>query len=536
MYIDAKQRFRRLFRLRTILLVVMLSVLFLPLSSLFFFRFYENELVRKTENELIMQSAVFATVYRELIGKNTIDPKSQYTPIEPQLDFSSQKILPRRPAGIVIDSTQLTFNQKKAIQAGQRMQRILFNSQRITLAGIRILDSTGVVVAGRGELGESFAHVFEVKQALEGRYISVFRERISDEPPPSIASLSRGTGVRVFTAFPIIDRGEVYGVVYLSRTPKNILKHLYTIKEKVLLILVLLFVVTGLIVLFISSRLSRPIRELIEQSQRVTRGELDTVEVIRQPGTYELSELSNSFSEMSQALYERSQYIQQFASHVSHEFKTPLTSMQGSLELLLEHNDDMKDEQRLHFLNNLQKDTERLKNLVSRLLEQARADALHRTTEFTAILSVLKEFQSSYLDENFKLKFSTETDYYLKISADSLHDILRNLFDNSFQHGANCVEISFKENKGDLEIAIRDNGSGISEANKKRIFTPFFTTRRETGGTGLGLGIIESILKAENGSIKNLAMDEADNNDKSHIKGSIKDKGALFVITLKLSL
>ena len=518
MYIDAKQRIRKLFRLRTILLVVMLSILLLPLASLFFFRFYENELVRKTENELIMQSAIFSSIYRELLGQNQVNRDFKYTPIEAQLDFSQHQILPRRSAA----KKPLQMSDKKARSAGRRMQRILLNSQQFTLAGMRILDEHGIVVAGRGEINMSLAHVEEVKSALEGKYTSVLRERISDEPPPSIASISRGTGVRVFTAFPIInsggDKDKVLGVVYLSRTPQNILKHLYGIKEKVFVILLLLFVLTGLVVLFISSRLSRPIRELIEQTQKVTRGEIDTVEVIKQPGTYELSKLSTSFAEMSQALYERSLYIQQFASHVSHEFKTPLTSMQGSLELLLEHNDDMTEEQRLRFLNNLQGDTERLKSLVNRLLEQARADALQGSTESTSLIATLEELKSRYLDANLQLHFSGGKDYMLMMSNSSLQSVLCNLFDNSLQHGADRIDITLKEIDQHLKIYIQDNGSGISKANQKKIFTPFFTTRRETGGTGLGLGIIESLLNASNGSLENRVV----------------DKGALFIISFPL--
>ena len=64
MPIDAQQRVRKLFSLRAILLMVMLSVLLLPLGSLYFFRFYENVLVQKAEVQLITQSAVFASVYR----------------------------------------------------------------------------------------------------------------------------------------------------------------------------------------------------------------------------------------------------------------------------------------------------------------------------------------------------------------------------------------------------------------------------------------------------------------------------------------
>ena len=520
MPINTRPKIKRLFRLRTILWVVMLSVLLLPIGSLYFFRFYENELVRKTEIELISQSAVLATVYRELIGKNSIEKEPLYTPIFPSLDLSQPNaVLPRRP----LSRVPLKYNQTKwypiAQQAGKRMQNILKNTQRVTLSGIRILDANGVVVAGSNELSRSLAHVKEVKKALKGEFSSVIRRRVSDQPPPSIASLSRGTGIRVFTAFPIIDQGSVYGVVYLSRTPQNILKHLYGIKEKIALLIIVLLGLTSLIVMFISSSLSRPIRELIDQIQKVTRGEAETIKVLKHPGTRELSVLSNSFAEMSKTLHERSQYIQQFAAHVSHEFKTPLTSMQGSLELLEEHIDEMPVEQRQRFLNNLKGDTERLKNLVSRLLEQARADSLSTSVEKTNLLKTLNILKSRYADSTVILEYDeTETNYDVVVTDSALESILANLFDNSLQHSATHISINAKNKNGQLEISVHDNGQGISVANQKKIFTPFFTTRRESGGTGLGLGIIESILKASNGTIRNITV----------------EKGALFVISLRL--
>ena len=81
MRINAIPRLKRLFRLRTILMVVLLSVLFLPLSSLYFFRFYANEQIHKTEIELISQSAAFSAIYRELIQHNTPAKAGDYTPI-----------------------------------------------------------------------------------------------------------------------------------------------------------------------------------------------------------------------------------------------------------------------------------------------------------------------------------------------------------------------------------------------------------------------------------------------------------------------
>ena len=348
----------------------------------------------------------------------------------------------------------------------------------------------------------------------------MLRERVSDEPPPSIASLSRGTGIRVFVAFPIVDQGEVEGVVYLSRTPQNILKHLYSIKEKVILLGLLLLGLTGLIVMFISSRLSRPIRELIDQTKKVTSGESTTVEVLKQPGTYELAELSNSFAKMSETLNERSQYIQQFASHVSHEFKTPLTSMQGSLELLQEHGDDMPEDQRKRFIDNLAADTDRLKRLVNRLLEQARADSLQSRTDSSNLLKNLKATESRFADTELSFEYHQDSnfDVQVNIPQTSLQSVFSNLIENSLQNGATHLMVATQILSDRVVIAFHDNGSGISEANSDRIFTPFFTTKRDTGGTGLGLGIIESLLKASNGRIENKAV----------------ENGALFEVTLEL--
>ena len=116
------------------------------------------------------------------------------------------------------------------------MHNIMVNTQKYTLAGMRLLDQNGTVIAGRSEIGKSLRHIQEVRGALMGQYTPVIRERISDQPQPPLASISRGTGIRVFIAFPILHGNKVKGVVYLSRTPQNILKHMYQIRGKLILL------------------------------------------------------------------------------------------------------------------------------------------------------------------------------------------------------------------------------------------------------------------------------------------------------------
>jgi signal transduction histidine kinase len=492
-------------------MVVMLIILMFPLISLYFFRFYENELVRKTELALITQSAIISATYRTFLNPiNTTKvatlPSPYYIPVKPQLDLSLHPTLPRRPVAVTTTNTQ----DPQAWKVGQQLQHIIIEAQRTTLAGFRILDATGMVVAGRYERGQSLAHIPEVQRALQGNYTAVIRQRISDEPPPALASISRGTRIRIFTAFPIKDDKKLYGVVYLSRTPQNIVKYIYEHKEKVLLLVTLLISITLLIVFFISYHLVRPIRELTHATYKVTQGVHKTIDIPTQPGTYELAQLSESFKQMSIALNERLEYIHQFASHVSHEFKTPLTSMQGALELLQEHSDGMSIEQRNRFISNLLADTERMKQLMNRLLELARADSLQTSPQTTVVLPLLDKLTTHYKNQGLALTLTTKTHLSshephkicVNIAKEAFESVLRNLLNNSLQHGATTVKITLNiTTKKHLYLDLHDNGEGISIANQANIFTPFFTTKRETGGTGLGLDIVTSLLKVWHSSI-----------------------------------
>ncbi|MFB2603656.1 ATP-binding protein, partial [Rhizobium phaseoli] len=75
------------------------------------------------------------------------------------------------------------------------------------------------------------------------------------------------------------------------------------------------------------------------------------------------------------------------------------------------------------------------------------------------------------------------------------------LAENALQHGATLLEFAISADDRNVVFLVRDDGSGISEANRERIFQPFFSTRREQGGTGMGLGIIRAMLSAHGGKI-----------------------------------
>lgn len=90
----------------------------------------------------------------------------------------------------------------------------------------------------------------------------------------------------------------------------------------------------------------------------------------------------------------------------------------------------------------------------------------------------------------------------MRISAENLETVLINLCDNALQNGADVWQIDLREQGDSVLIHLQDNGKGVSAANAAKIFTPFFTTRRQEGGTGIGLGIVTSILNAYGGTIR----------------------------------
>ncbi len=509
--------------LRSIIFVMLLIVLLLPLAGLFFFRIYENQLVRQTESELIAQSAVIGSVYAGEVRKAAISvaalgpialvsPTSnvRYHPIEATLDLTSSVIGPRRPDGI--KPVQPVDPQLLAI--GQSLSGILIQTQDVTLAGFRLLDPQGVVIAGGNEIGLSLAHVDEVAMALKGSFRSALRQRVSDEPPPPIYSISRGTKVRVFTAFPVLIDGHVAGVIYASRTPSNIVKQLYAERKKLALAALSILAGTLLLGFLVSRTLTGPISELTDRTRRIIAGDREALHPLNHHGSREMAELSQGFLTMAQNLRDRSDEVSTFATHVSHELKSPLTAIQGAAELL--RDSEMSEAQRKKFLNNIIGDTSRLNLLVRRLLDLARASSIKAQVSRSTLAQTLADIGDH---RGLEIIVLGGDELPVAISAQNLGAVLTNLLENAANHSASRVTIEIEHDATDVHLSIIDNGTGISRGNAPKIFDPFFTTRRDDGGTGMGLGIVKALLEAHGGTISFVPS----------------DSGTKFLLTLPLA-
>lgn len=496
------------------LTLVLLTVLMLPIMGVFFFRIYENQLIHQTEAELIGQSAVLAALMRREIEAASLPdallgawvapspPEGEYgpyQPILPRLDLASDDLRPRRPEAKLPEvSAGPLF-----LAVGARLAPELSETQKITLAGFRVLDPQGVVIAGHEEIGLSLAETEEVKEALQGHFRSILRLRVSRHEPPPLYSLSRGTRVRIFTAMPVVVRDRVAGVIYASRTPSNVLQHLYEERHKAGLAALCMLSLTLVIGLLFHRILVGPIRELLVRTRAIARGDRQAIQPLSRHGTQEIATLTQGFLDMAGSLASRSDFIATFAAHVSHELKSPLTSIQGAAELLrddLEAGSKKMDAMfRERFLDNIITDTQRLTTTVNRLRELAQAETTP-TAGSTSLEQMIPALRACFPGLTFSI--SGDISQLLAISAENLRIVLSHLADNAVRHGADKLAISIQHDNENAFLTVSDNGSGISPNNRANIFNNFFTTRRTQGGTGMGLPIVRAMLAAHRGTIE----------------------------------
>ncbi len=515
----SRERGRLRPRLWMVFATVGLGAFVLALLGLVAVRVYDDQLIRHTEGELIAQGAVVAEVYRALLREQgpgedhglarsapwpfPMAAGARIRPILPMLRASSEPLPPDEDPPPALVPAEF-----HAQQAGAKLSPLLAEAARATLAGIRVVDVQGVVVASSaGGAGSTLAAREEVRRALRGEPFSLLRKRRSDPEDASLASLSRDTGVRVVVAVPVLEGERVWGAVVLSRTPMTFAKALYADRWNLFATGFVLLGVVAVMALVAATLVVRPVRALVQQTRAIAASTPSGLQPVPSPVVEELAELSEALANMATALRDRNQYIRSFTANVSHEFKTPLAAIQGAVELLRDSSERMSPEQRERFLSNIDADARRMTRLVQRMLELGAADTLESTPAQLELAPLLASLVERARAEQLSVEVAAvPAGLRLALPAEVLEAVLWQLVTNAHQHAGPGVRVWLAAEVLDggrwAHVTVRDDGKGISEANRKRIFDAFFTTARERGGTGLGLTIAQSMLRAFGASLE----------------------------------
>ncbi len=263
-----------------------------------------------------------------------------------------------------------------------------------------------------------------------------------------------------------------------------------------------------LISLGIARRLSRPIQALTGAAQSLRDGDL--TQRVKPKGKDEIGQLANSFNHLAESLERQEKYRKKLTGDLAHELRTPLANLQTHIEGIIDGVLPSTPEN----LTSVHEEILRLGRLVGNLEELNRAEAsrLNLKKEKTNLKALVErtisQFQPRYLDKDVELTVSLpEQSIELTVDQDKISQVLNNLLSNAlkFTPKGGSVEVAARRKGREVEISVRDTGTGISEKDLPFIFERFFrggNGENRAKGSGIGLTIAKELTEAHGGKIE----------------------------------
>ena len=335
--------------------------------------------------------------------------------------------------------------------------------------------------------------------------------------------------VTLFSAIPVRSDDEVVGAVVVSRSTFRILGDLYDVRLSIFRVVLASVLVAVVVSVLFTATIVRPLTLLRRDASHL----LDHQGRLR--GRFrgssrqdEIGELSRALEVLSRRLGERLDAIESFASDVAHELRNPLASLRTATEMLSESAEPAVREKLLH---QALSELARLERMLSDLLEMARMDSHleeedQTPTELTKLVrDVARGFAARARSEvTVNTTPGSPENLVVRASPHRLVQVLENLLDNatSFAPPGTAVTVGLARLDESAIITVRDQGPGIPEGDREKVFRRFFTARPEGQArhTGLGLAIARAIVGSYGGTL---------------VVADHPGPGAAMVVTLPLS-
>ena len=313
-----------------------------------------------------------------------------------------------------------------------------------------------------------------------------------------------------FEAFPLADVATTLG----------------TIQTTLLIGVILITVAAAFLGSTTSKNVLRPLLRVTGAADEIATGGLDTrLEVEKDP---DLEKLVTSFNDMADAVQQRIEREQRFASDVSHELRSPVTALGAAVDVLVSRREDFSERNK-EAIDILASQVKRFDRTVVDLLELSRLDAgagednvdsVHLVDLVTRIMSRHSFDQVELVQTIPKLQNSGDLDDAVMLDRRRVERILLNLLENARDHGGGATRVSLSCIDNYFVLSVEDSGQGIALSERSRIFERFArgTAARLSTGSGLGLAIVQEHARSLGGN--------------AHVENS-PTGGAKFVVTIK---
>ena len=351
--------------------------------------------------------------------------------------------------------------------------------------------------------GQRFGLTRLPRSALGGAELDRDRQVIVEFTPPG------ETRRLIAAAQPVrLVRGtEPFGWLIVAKPEAELREQWLTLFGRLALALAVGIALGGVLFLWLSRRLTEPVRALTRATEDVAAGRYD-VEIPEARGHDEIALLTERFSGMVAKLAEAEQLKRSFLMSVSHELRTPLTAIRGHVEALRE-GIVTEPEQIDASLDIVAAETDRLERLVGDVLDLAKLQA-HRFTvrrEEVDLERVLDQAYGAFTEEarrreiDYRVSGKDEAPVIVS-DGDRVLQVITNLLSNAFRWtpDGGRIELQLATSNGAVAVDVLDTGPGVPPAQRRRIFEAFVSD--DVNGTGLGLPIARELAVALGGAIE----------------------------------
>jgi len=317
-------------------------------------------------------------------------------------------------------------------------------------------------------------------------------------------------------------------VVFIYSNPQNVGLADDISRNSVLIISLLIGLVLCAI-LIAAAKMVFPLKKLAFSLQQLADGDLE--EKIEVSGNYEVETIVDSVNNMLNDMRSTEQRRQEFVSNVSHELKTPLTSMKVLAESLVGQT-GLPEELYQEFLHDISNEIDRENKIITDLLNVVRLDRKEGEMQIAQVSInelleiVMRRLRPIAKERNVEMVFESFRSVLAEVDEVKMSLVFTNLIENAIKYNKDggMVKVSLNADHRYFYVRVEDTGIGIPEDAKKYIFDRFYRVdkarSRETGGTGLGLAITKSAVMMHKGNIK--------------VSGK-EGEGSVFVVRIPLS-
>ncbi len=307
------------------------------------------------------------------------------------------------------------------------------------------------------------------------------------------------------------ETSSVCGTVFVCASSVILTELLEVIIKTIVLAILWVMLAALIAVYFISEKVIGPLKEISKAAKRFASGKFDTRVPVR--GNDEVAELAVAFNNMAESLDNYEKMRNSFMSNVSHDLRTPMTSISGFIDGILDG--VIPPEKHKYYLQIVSSEVKRLSRLVASLLDLSRIQAGERKFNMAPFdicemgRQILISFEQKINSKKLEVEFDTDGEnMYVNADRDAIYQVFYNICDNAvkFSSEGGLFRISVKRLKNKkILVSVYNEGQGISPEDLPYVFERFYKSDKSRGldktGVGLGLFISKTIIEAHSGEI-----------------------------------